>query len=224
MNSKAAGEGYKIYSLCCANGFMVDFRFSSLIQKVAECVQQPGFSASESVILDLTTTLIQRFPQPAPFYVLHLDNFFTTRKLYERLYELGIGANGTAKLGSGIPKELALLRDLMTRQNHHGDWYNYIVGNVNCITFCDMAATSMMSTVHDPTIEPLLLLDPVRRPGASLKNAVINTVSTDPQACEKRALRKLAVQDDYNRHIGGSDSHTQQNSYYSTANHRHLRV
>jgi Transposase IS4 len=82
----------------------------------------------------------------------------------------------------------------------------------------------MMSTVHDPTIEPLLLLDPVRRPRASLKNAVINTISTDPQACEKRALRKLAVQDDYNRHIGGSDSHTQQNSYYSTANHRHLRV
>jgi hypothetical protein len=174
---------------------------------VYECAT-PGFSASESVSLDLTTTLIQRFPQPAPFYVLHLDNFFTTRKLYERPYELEIRANGTAKLGSGIPKELALLRDLMTRQNHHGDWYNYIVGNVNCIIFCDMAATSMMSTVHDPTIEPLLLLDPVRRPGASLKNAVINTVSTDPQAYEKRALRKLAVQDDYNRHMGGSDSHT----------------
>jgi Pyruvate/2-oxoacid:ferredoxin oxidoreductase gamma subunit len=25
MNSKAAGAGYKIYSLCCSNGYMIDF-------------------------------------------------------------------------------------------------------------------------------------------------------------------------------------------------------
>jgi Transposase IS4 len=36
MNSKAARQGYKIYSLCCSNGYMVDFRFTSKQEKVAE--------------------------------------------------------------------------------------------------------------------------------------------------------------------------------------------
>ena len=35
MNSKAAGQGYKIYSLCCANGYMIDFKFTSGQQKIA---------------------------------------------------------------------------------------------------------------------------------------------------------------------------------------------
>jgi hypothetical protein len=82
-----------------------------------------------------------------------MNNFFTTRELYNELYKQGVGANGTAKAGSGIPKELAYLREAMTKQNDHGDWYNYVVSNVNCIGFCDMVASSMMTTVHDPTAE-----------------------------------------------------------------------
>ena len=95
MNSKAADEGYKIYSLCCSNGYMIDFKFSSAIEKVAELRRYPDFSQSEAIVLDFAESLLARFPRPKPFYVLHLDNFFTTRKLYQRLYELGIGANGT---------------------------------------------------------------------------------------------------------------------------------
>ncbi len=113
-----------------------------------------------------------RFPRSKPFYVLHLDNFFTTCKLYQRLYELGIGANGTAKAGSGIPKELAYLRDAMTKQNNHGEWFNYVVGSVNCIAFCDSASKAMMTTVHDPTMEEYTYFDRIKRPGASLKLAV----------------------------------------------------
>jgi uncharacterized Fe-S cluster-containing MiaB family protein len=36
MNLKTAGKSYKIYSLCCFNGYMIDFRFTSGEQKVAE--------------------------------------------------------------------------------------------------------------------------------------------------------------------------------------------
>ena len=36
MNLKAAGEGYKIYSLCCLNGYLIDFKFTSAVEKVAE--------------------------------------------------------------------------------------------------------------------------------------------------------------------------------------------
>ncbi|ERF72396.1 hypothetical protein EPUS_07558 [Endocarpon pusillum Z07020] len=162
MNSKAAGKGYKIYSLCCSNGYMVDFRFSSATEKVAELGGYPEFSQSEAIVLDLAE----------PFYVLHLDNFFTTRKLYQRLYELGIGANGTAKAGSGIPKELAYLRDAMTKQNDYGEWFNYVVGSVNCIAFCDSASKAMMTTIHDPTMEEYTYFKRIKRPKASLKYAV----------------------------------------------------
>jgi hypothetical protein len=82
MNSKAANKGYKIYSLCCLNGYIVDFKFSSAVKKIAELEYYNSFSLSESVILDLASSLIERFPRVQPFYVLHLDNFFTTRKLY----------------------------------------------------------------------------------------------------------------------------------------------
>ncbi|KAF7501968.1 hypothetical protein GJ744_006158, partial [Endocarpon pusillum] len=34
MNSKAAGQGYKIYSLCSTDGYMIDFRFSSATEKL----------------------------------------------------------------------------------------------------------------------------------------------------------------------------------------------
>ena len=171
MNTKAAGEGYKIYSLCCSNGYMIDFKFSSAIKKVAELRDYSDFSQSEAVVLDFAHSLLIRFPRSKPFYILHLNNFFTTRKLYQELYELGISANGTAKAGSGIPKELAYLRDVMTKQNDHREWFNWVVGNVNCIAFCDSASKAMMTTVYDPLVDEYAYFDAIKRCGASLKYA-----------------------------------------------------
>jgi Transposase IS4 len=220
MNSKAAGQGYKIYSLCCANGYMVDFRFTSGQQKVAQLTSYSGFSASESVVLDLAHTLLKRFPRPTPFYVLHLDNFFTTRRLYQKLYELGIGANGTAKAGSGIPKELACLGDAMTKQKDHGEWFNYVIESVNCIAFCDMASKAMMTTIHDPTTEEYAYFDARKRPGASLKYAI---AAESVEDSSQPQLRKLYALEEYNQYMGGSDNHAKQNSFYSTAQHYHRR-
>jgi hypothetical protein len=123
-------------------------------------------------VLDLAHSLLAHFPRLKPFYILHVDNFFTTRALYQELYELGIGTNDTAKAGSGIPKELAYLREAMTKQNDHGDWYNYIIGNVNCVVFCDSAPRAMMTTVYDPTVEEYVYFSCIKRPGASLKIAI----------------------------------------------------
>ena len=216
MNSKAAGKGYKIYSLCCPNCYMIDFRYTSAEQKVAELRPCPDKSQTEAVVLDLAKTLLTRFGKSTPYYVLHLDNFFTRYTLYEELYARGIGANGTAKAGSGIPKELILLQDVMTKQINHEEWYNYVIGNVNCIAFCDMATTSIMTTVHDPTEEDYVWYDEIKRPGASLTNAK-PTVSSNNISTWR--IRKLNGAHDYNQNMGGSDSHAQQNSYYSTSQH-----
>ena len=220
MNSKAADQGYKIYSLCCANSYMIDFKFTSGQQKIAQLESNPGISQSESVVLDLAHSLLKRFPRPRPFYVLHLDNFFTTRKLYQELYELGIGANGTAKAGSGIPKELAYLRDAMTKQNNHREWFNYVISSVNCIAFCDMASKAIMTTVYDPTIEEYAFFNAAKRPGASLKYAKAGESSTGGS---QQQVRKLHALDEYNQYIGGSDNHAKLNSFYSTSQHYHRR-
>lgn len=220
MNTKAAGEGYKIYSLCAPNGYMIDFRFTSVQEKIAQIDDYPEWSSSEAVVLDLVHSLKARFPQPTPYYTIHMDNFFTTRKLYQRLYQLGVGSNGTAKAGSGIPKELAYLREATTKQNNHGDWYNYVIDSVNCVGFCDMATAWLMTTVHDPYTEEYVYFDRVKRPGATLKNA---KQETNVNGEEMWLLRKLYALDDYNQNMGGSDSHAQQNSYYSTAQHYHRR-
>jgi Transposase IS4 len=156
-----------------------------------------------------------------------MNNFFTTCELYNKLYKQEVGANGTAKAGSGIPKELAYLREAMIKQNDHEDWYNYVVGNVNCIGFYDMAASSMMTTVHDPITEEYTFFDRVKRPEASLKNAKPVTPSQEAVTSAKKEemwlLRKLYALHDYNQNMGGSDSHAQQSSYYSTAQHYHQR-
>ena len=115
MNTKTADEGYKIYSLCCSNDYIIDFKFSSTIERVTELGEYSNFSQSEAVVLDFAHLLLERFPRLRPFYILHLDNFFTTRKLYQELYDFGIDVNNTAKAESGIPKELAYLRDAMTK-------------------------------------------------------------------------------------------------------------
>jgi hypothetical protein len=148
---------------------MVDFKFSSAVKKVAELEYYDGFSLSKSVVLNLASSLIERFPRIQPFYVLHLDNFFTTRKLYQRLYELGIRANSTAKTGSGILKKLAYLRDTMTKEKDHKEWFNYVISSVNYIAFCDSALKAIMTTVHDSTVKDYTYFNAVKRPGASLK-------------------------------------------------------
>lgn len=59
----------------------------------------------------------------------------------------------------------------MTKQNDHDEWFNYVVGSVNYIAFCDSASKTMVTTVHDPTIEEYAYFDATKRPDASLKYA-----------------------------------------------------
>jgi hypothetical protein len=46
-------------------------------------------------------------------HVVYLDNFFSIIELYNDLKSLGIGAAGTCKVKSGIPKPLFNLREAL---------------------------------------------------------------------------------------------------------------
>lgn len=225
MNSKAAGKGFKIYSATTPSGYLIDFRFSSATEKIAEIDEEwenDGWSASEALIMELTTAIQKRFPQKSP-YIFHLDNFFTRRKLFQALFDRGIGANGTAKLGSGIPKELAYLKQkkLLKKEKHYGKSYNMVIGDVNCLAVCDMVPTLFMTTIYDITEQPnSVYFDSKKRPGVEPLRLPNPTTNEQPWLY---LLQRLLPLHEYNQHMGGSDLHAQNNSYYSVARHRHRR-
>ena len=139
----------------------------------------------------------------------------------------------------------------MTKEKDHGEWFNYVVGTVNCIGFCDMAPRAMMTTVHDPTVKEYIYIDRVKRSGASLKYSkavespsMNSTQSAEPaepaesaesakdglerqsdptKGGQKRQIRKLYALHTYNQYMGGSDNHIKLNSYYLTAINHHQR-
>ena len=116
MNSKTVDQRFKIYNLCYSNDYIIDFKFSSITKKVTKLEQYSEFSQNESIILNLVESFLTCFSRSRSFYILYLNNFFITYKLYQRLYELGIEVNDTAKIESNILKELTYLRDVMTKQ------------------------------------------------------------------------------------------------------------
>ena len=43
MNTKIVDEGYKIYSLCYSNDYIIDFKFNSVIKKVIKLKKYSNF-------------------------------------------------------------------------------------------------------------------------------------------------------------------------------------
>ena len=114
IGTKAAGYGFKIYSLCVEK-YLYNFLFTSKTSKISLLKRTKGLSDSSSVVLQLAKSL----PQPYS-HMVYMDNFFTNVKLYTALKELGIGACGTAKNGSGCPPELVTFREMLTKKNNWG--------------------------------------------------------------------------------------------------------
>jgi hypothetical protein len=104
-----------------------------------------------------------------------------------------------------IPKELVLLRKVLQKEKHHGEWFNYVIENVNCLAFYDMAVTLFMTTVYDPTEDEYVYFDAIKRP--SIKDKALPRPSTNRQGLW--VLRKLYAIDQYNKQMGGADSHAQ---------------
>ena len=103
MCSKAAGEGFKLYSLC-AEDYLWDFVWTSPTQGISESTKVPGLTETGSVVYNLCKQL----PGGSNQYIVYTDNFFTSVDLFSALRDIGIGAVGTTKAGS-YPAELLAL-------------------------------------------------------------------------------------------------------------------
>jgi hypothetical protein len=240
ISNKAAGKGYKLYTLCDGS-YCYDFLYTSKSDKTPESQSyQPQseqyrdeeFSATEQLVLTLVERLIESNPDIK--FEIAVDNFFTTHKLFTELKLRGIGAFGTAKAGSGVPDAHIALRGLTSKEKDYGEQVNTVCGGVNCMTFVDQKAVWMMSTVHDTANEAPCWRDAIQRPTASHKFATyVDAEASDYSQASIKYSRTTTAGElqlpypqmmyDYNHGMNGSDLCQQMWNYYTVSHHRHRR-
>jgi hypothetical protein len=243
ISNKAAGKGYKLYTLCDGS-YCYDFLYTSKSDKTPESrsytpqsdqYRDDEFTATEQLVLTLVDRIIES--NPGIQFEIAFDNFFTTHRLFTELKLRGIGSFGTAKAGSGVPDAHITLRGLTTKEKDYGEQVNTVCGEVNCMTFIDQKAVWMMSTVHDVANQPPCWRDAVKRPTASHKYAnyvqQTDTTITDYSQASTKFSRTTTTGEielpypqlmyDYNHGMNGSDLCQQVWNSYTVSSHRHQR-
>lgn len=226
--SKAAGTGYKIYTLTAKNGYIADFLFYSVKEGTAEIQyfqstsqywanKKKEFTNSERIVLTLVDIMRKRHPGRY-IYAITLDNFFTTHHLLSELKEWTIGCYGTCKTGAGVPKELLLLKDCTSKERDYGLETNTVFQGINCCFIVDMKGVCFMTTVHDVKNDRCEWRPAYKRPKAAQSRALIDEATGDVY------LKYIRVSKDYNDSMGGSDQAQQLMNYYTTSCHPHLRT
>lgn len=223
IDNKAAGRGYKEYTLC--TGYYVwDFLYTSKVVPVPEAedftphnTDAKAFTDTERVVLTLVKRLLTSHPPETKFRIA-FDNFFTSHRLYEELRHWGVGAFGTAKAGSGMPRPHIRMREVCTKEANHGEIVNTVgKGRVNFITFVDQKAVWMMSTVHDVANEPWCWRPSTKRSKKTSTKYARTSIDGELQ------LRYPLVSYEYNHGMNGSDLCQQVWNYFTTTTHPHSR-
>ena len=174
------------------------------------------FSDSALLIIQLCKTL------PAKSYTLFVDNFFSSIKLFKALRTLGIAACGTAKKGSGFPKELLAIRDVATKTRDWGRQASMIIDDeVLCMSWIDNNAVQYMTTSHSlEDLTKIHYLHERKRAGIPKDSAqpiihynpsIIAHSAPIPGQQIPRPMGLPVPQPirDYNLHMGGSDGNAQ---------------
>jgi hypothetical protein len=222
IDNKAAGKGYKVYTLCCGH-YLYDWIYTSKRAPVAQAknyipqsegYEDDAFTDTERMVLTLVEQLLDSHPEGFRFQIA-FDNFFTTTRLFTELRAWGVGAFGTAKAGSGMPKAHLLLDRVCSKERNYGEIVNTVGKGVNFITFIDQGAVWMMSTVHDVANQPAGWRPLYKRPEAS-------THLANESILGETQIPYHQISFEYNHEMNGSDVSQQVwNSY--AVNHPHRR-
>jgi hypothetical protein len=222
IDNKAARKGYKIYTLCCGH-YLYDWVYTSKRAKVpqaknyvpqSEGYEDDAFTDTERMVLTMVEQLLESQPEGFKFQIA-FDNFFTTTRLFTELRAWGVGAFGTAKAGSGMPKPHLFLDKVCTKEKNYGEMVNTVGNGINYITFVDQGAVWMMSTVHDVANQPPGTRDISLRPTASTHLATETLNGTQ--------IPYHQISYEYNHEMNGSDVSQQLWNKYSLVDHPHRR-
>ena len=168
-----------------------------------------GFSSTKWKLSQSALAVIQlckSLPSHLNF-VLFVDTFFTSVRLFKALRTLGIGACGTAKVGSGFPTELVQIRAAATKQkdwgkqglmtNHSDDKLNIINGEILCMAWVDLNTVQYMTTTNFDYLKTMEYKEARRRSG--IPKSVIHHI--DNQAPTIPFPKPIV---EYNAYMGGS--------------------
>jgi hypothetical protein len=104
MPNKSIKQGYKIFALA-DNGYVWHFQLSSRQHGIGELQKVDELTPTGSMVLQMAR-LLSKFSNL--YYILYLDNYFTSILLFSMLCKENIGAAGTTR-PSGIDFSVLLI-------------------------------------------------------------------------------------------------------------------
>jgi Transposase IS4 len=222
IDNKAAGKGYKIYTLAL-HYYLYDWAYTSKKTPVPQAKgytpQHPdheAFTDTERMVLTLVERLLATQPKGNRFQIV-FDNFFTSTRLFTELRAWGVSAYGTARAGSGMPKPHIVMDKVCSKERNYGEVVNSVGKHgVNFITYVDQGAVWMMSTTHNVANDPTCWRDSIKRPKAS-----DHLARTSIDGGIELPFPQISY--DYNHHMNGSDLCQQVWNEYTTSRHTHFR-
>ena len=199
INSKEAGQGFKLYSLCVSN-YLIWFIFTSKPAGIDRLQPIRGLALLSAIIVNL----IGKLPALGEAkFVVYFDNFFTNSKLLLALRERGFGACGIYKNGSGIALSLLAIKELANKKR---DWGTKALITIDkqilCLAWQDNNTVLLMTTAYSvKQAREAYPKDPKKRhqiPDSSFEwvNGQQRLMFPEPVV-------------DYNKHMGGSNGNAQ---------------
>lgn len=211
MPNKPIKQGYKIFALA-DNGYVWHFQLSSRQHGIGELKKVDELTPTGSMVLQMAQ-LLPKFPNS--YFVIYMDNYFTSIPLFSMLRKQNIGAAGTTRpSGIDFPALLIVLRKKWSTKLDWGTTVADVVDGVLCIGWQDNNFVLGLSTVHTVHDASSWMTSKRYRPGSTSTNAAITGKVFGDSAF--MILDILAWVDDYNHNMNAVDLANQHRQPYDT--------
>lgn len=211
MPNKPIKQGYKIFALA-DDGYIWHFQLSSRQYGITELEKVDELTLIGSMVLQMAR-LLPKFLNS--YYVIYIDNYFTSIPLFSMLHRENIGiARTTRASGIDFPTLLTVLHKNWSTKLDWGTTITDVVDNVLCIGWQDnnfVLGLSIVHTVHEASSQ---VSSKHNRPSSTSTNAgITREVFGDLPFMD---LKILTFIDDYNHNMNSVDLANQHRQPYDT--------
>ena len=172
------------------------------------------------MIIQLCKQLSSAFDE----YILYIDNFFTSIKLFKTLRTLGIDACDIAKSNSEYSFSLLAIRDVITKKNNWGLKTHTVIDEMLCMIWVDLNTMQLMTIAYNISdIKTSYFLSSKRRHDISENSVIFVSFSVYLSSIAAHSLINCISETDlsisysikrYNQHMNDSNENAQQRAVY----------